>query len=65
MSGAVADLVIKTWWKCENCRTTIGEKLGLRLVVVLKGEEFNFPLVAGMIFTCRKCGHPNTYQSSC
>ena len=51
------------WFRCRNCQATLGEVVGARLVVVVRGMTVTFPLVADACFTCRKCGEPNTLAS--
>lgn len=48
------------WWRCANCDRVLGEVVGCRLVIIVRGEVFNLPLIVGTIHTCRKCGYPNT-----
>jgi hypothetical protein len=50
------------YWICPNCRTTIGECLGSRLVVVIARRRFTFPLTPGLRQTCPKCGTESEYQ---
>jgi ribosomal protein L40E len=54
---------VRTWLLCRNCGATIGEVVGCRIIVVVRGINVNFPVVPGTIFTCRKCGHPNVIDS--
>lgn len=52
------------WWRCEACGRTLGQVIGLRLIVVVRGEELRFPVVAGTEFPCPKCGKANVLESS-
>jgi ribosomal protein L37AE/L43A len=52
----------KRWWLCPNCDHTLGELVGVRLVVVIRGRRFTFELVPRLRQTCPSCGHESVYS---
>lgn len=51
----------KRWMLCPNCDHTLGELVGVRLIVIVRGRRFTFPLVVGLCQTCPGCGHESAY----
>lgn len=47
------------WWKCRNCGKTLGEFVGCRLIVVVRGYEVKMPAIAGLALACQRCGVEN------
>jgi RNase P subunit RPR2 len=60
----VVDLGPTHWWACPNCRRTIGQIVGARLIVIVRGRQMTFPLMDGMTQTCPNCGQESRYESS-
>jgi hypothetical protein len=54
----------RQWWLCPNCRATMGELIGARLVVIAGRRHLTFPLTPGLRQTCPKCGTESEYQPS-
>ncbi len=51
------------FWCCSNCQRTLGEIVGVRLVIIVTRERLvNFPLYEGMELTCPKCGAVSAYR---
>ena len=55
----------KTFWKCPNCQRTMGEVVGVRLIIIVRRERvLNFPITDDLHMTCPKCGQVSVYRES-
>lgn len=52
----------RRWLLCPNCDHTLGELVGVRLIVIIRGRRFTFPLVSGLTQSCPSCGQESEYE---
>lgn len=55
----------KSFWCCPNCSRTVGEVVGVRLVVIVARHRLlNFPITDDLHMTCPKCGLVSVYRTA-
>lgn len=51
------------FWTCPGCSRTLGEIIGVRLVIIVQRERIlNFPITDDLHMTCPKCGQVSVYR---
>jgi hypothetical protein len=55
--------VIRDFWRCPNCQAKLGERIGGRLVMVIRGETVQVRAPHGLERTCPRCGHAARYPA--
>jgi ribosomal protein S27E len=63
VSVATEAPIVHRYVKCSNCGRTLGQIVGVRLVVIISGRIVTFPLIVGLELTCPKCGHVSVVDS--
>lgn len=62
LTTAIVDRSGKRFWVCANCGRTLGELVGVRLVIIRHDLHITFPITVGMRQTCPKCHEENEYD---
>jgi len=63
-AGQIVTVGGHTWWHCANaaCRQKLGEIIGPRLVIRLKGVQLSLSVAADPECTCPRCGTLNAMR---
>lgn len=56
MTATRAEKTPPHYWRCANCRRSIGEVIGTQLVIVIRGERVYLSAVQWAARTCPNCG---------
>lgn len=46
----------RRWWRCPDCRHTLGELTGGILIVKVVNRQIRLPIVTGTEQDCPRCG---------